>query len=98
MNNKTVFEVICVITGGLAGFLFGAADGLFYALVTFVVMDYITGVVNAIINKRLSSRTGFEGLFRKIMVFILVALANIIGNLRKPRFAPSISYKLKIIA
>ena len=78
MNNKNVLEIICGIAGGLAGFLFGAADGLFYALVAFVVLDYVTGVISAIVKKELSSRAGLSGIFRKLMVFVLVALANII--------------------
>lgn len=80
MNNRTIFETVCGVVGGLAGFLFGAVDGLFYALTAFVVMDYMTGVISAIIKKELSSRTGFEGVFKKIMVFVLVALANIIDK------------------
>jgi toxin secretion/phage lysis holin len=64
--------------GGLAGFLFGAADGLFFALVAFAVLDYVSGVVTAVINRRLSSRVGFDGIVKKIMLFVLVALANII--------------------
>jgi len=80
LNNRTIFETVCGVVGGLAGFLFGAVDGLFYALTAFVVMDYMTGVISAIIKKELSSRTGFEGVFKKIMVFVLVALANIIDK------------------
>jgi toxin secretion/phage lysis holin len=78
MNNRTIFEAICGIMGGLAGFLFGAVDGLFYALVAFVVLDYLTGVIGAVIRRKLSSKVGFDGIFKKIMVFILVAVANII--------------------
>ncbi|MCL1903981.1 MAG: phage holin family protein [Oscillospiraceae bacterium] len=78
MNNKTIFDTICGILGGVAGFLFGAIDGLFYALVAFAVLDYITGVISAVIQKKLSSRVGFEGIFKKIMVFVVIAVANII--------------------
>ena len=80
MNGKTVFESICGFTGGLAVFLFGATDSLFYALVAFSVLDYITGVISAIVEKKLSSRIGFEGISKKITVFVLVALANIIDE------------------
>jgi toxin secretion/phage lysis holin len=64
--------------GAFAGFLFGAADGLFYALVAFVVLDYFTGIIGAVIKCKLSSRIGFDGIFKKMMVFVLVALANIV--------------------
>ncbi|MCL2071234.1 MAG: phage holin family protein [Oscillospiraceae bacterium] len=80
MNGRTAFETLFAVAGGLAGFLFGAADGLFYALVAFAVLDYVTGVTSALIKKELSSRVGFEGLFKKVMVFVLVALANIIDR------------------
>jgi len=78
LSSKIVFETVCGTVGGLAGFLFGAADGLFYALVAFAVLDYVTGIIGAIIKRELSSRIGFEGIFKKLMVFVLVALANII--------------------
>jgi toxin secretion/phage lysis holin len=78
MNNKTVFETVCAVAGGLAGFLFGAADGMLFALIAFVVLDYVTGIANAVINKKLSSRVGFGGICKKVTVFALVALANII--------------------
>ena len=80
MNGRVVFETICGVVGGLAGFFFGAADGLFYALIAFVVLDYITGVIYAFIKKKLSSKVGFNGIFKKIMLFVLVALANIIDG------------------
>jgi toxin secretion/phage lysis holin len=78
MNNKTIFETVCGVAGGAAGFIFGAADVLFYALIAFVVMDYITGIIGAVIKKNLSSRVGFDGILKKIMVFVIVALANIV--------------------
>jgi len=51
---------------------------LLYALIAFVVIDYITGVMCAIINKQLSSEVGFKGIFRKVLIFLLVGIANII--------------------
>ena len=78
---KTVWNWIQValaaIGGGLGGF-FGEMDGFFYALIAFVVIDYITGVMCAIINKQLSSEVGFKGIFRKVLIFLLVGIANII--------------------
>ena len=63
--------------GGCDGFL-GGCDGLLYALIAFVVIDYITGVMCAIINRELSSAVGFKGIFRKVLIFLLVGIANII--------------------
>jgi len=78
MNNRIAFESACGVAGGIAGFMLGAKDGLFFALAAFVVLDYLTGIIGAILKKKLSSRVGFDGIFKKIMVFVLVALANII--------------------
>lgn len=64
--------------GGWLGWYLGGCDGLLYALLGFVVMDYITGVMCAIIEKKLSSEIGFKGLCRKVLIFILVGAANII--------------------
>jgi toxin secretion/phage lysis holin len=64
--------------GGIIGFLFGGLDGLFYALVSFTVIDYITGVLSAIKQKKLSSNTGAWGIVKKICIFLIVAVGHII--------------------
>ena len=64
--------------GGILGLLFGELDGSLYALVVFVIADYFTGVISAINNKKLSSDIGFEGISKKICIFVLVAIANIV--------------------
>ena len=63
---------IVTTAGGIAGYLFGGIDGLIIALVAFVTADYLTGVMAAISEKRLSSAIGFKGIFRKIIIFTLV--------------------------
>lgn len=73
-----LLDALAASAGAVFGFLFGAVDGLFYALVAFVVLDYITGVVVAIKDKTLSSETGFHGICKKAMIFIVVAVGNII--------------------
>ena len=78
---KTVWNWIQValaaIGGGLGGF-FGEMDGFFYALIAFVVIDYITGVMCAIADKNLSSEVGFKGICRKVLIFLLVGIANVL--------------------
>ena len=66
------------LVGVAAGAILGPMDGLFIALIIFIVMDYLTGVMVAILEKRLSSEIGFKGICKKILIFVLVALANII--------------------
>lgn len=67
--------------GMIFGYIFGEFDPLFKALVIIVVLDYITGVIKAIIEKRLSSEIGYQGIFKKVSLFVLVALANIVDKL-----------------
>jgi toxin secretion/phage lysis holin len=64
--------------GGGIGWFLGGADGFLYALIAFVVIDYITGVMCAIVDKKLSSEVGFKGIFKKVLIFILVGVGNII--------------------
>ncbi|MFM1514521.1 holin family protein [Helcococcus ovis] len=64
--------------GGWLGYFLGGCDGLIIALVLFVVIDYITGVMCAVVDRKLSSAVGFKGIFRKVVIFMLVGIANII--------------------
>jgi len=71
----------CLIgAGAVLGFMFGELDGLFYALIAFVILDYASGVAVAIAKKRLSSEIGFKGICKKAMLFVVVAVANIIDT------------------
>ena len=71
-------QLIFSAVGGWLGYFLGGCDGLLYALIAFVVIDYITGVMCAIINKQLSSEVGFKGIFRKVLIFLLVGISNIL--------------------
>ena len=64
--------------GGVMGWLFGGFDGFLYALIAFVAIDYITGVLAAIYTRQLSSEVGFKGIAKKVMIFLLVGIGNII--------------------
>lgn len=78
---KNVFSWIQYVftgIGGVMGWLFGGIDGFLYALIAFVVIDYITGVLAAIYTRQLSSEVGFKGIAKKVMIFLLVAIGNII--------------------
>ena len=70
---------IAAIGGGL-GWFFGEMDGFFYALIAFVVIDYLTGVMCAIIDKTLSSNVGFKGIFRKVLIFVMVGIGHVIDT------------------
>lgn len=66
--------------GGWLGYFLGGMDGFIYALITFVVVDYITGLMCAVLDKKLSSEIGFQGIFKKILIFSLVAIGHIIDK------------------
>ena len=64
--------------GGWLGYFLGGCDGLLYALIVFVAIDYITGVMCAISDKTLSSEVGFRGICRKVLIFLLVGIGHIV--------------------
>ena len=71
-------QLIFAAVGGWIGWFIGGCDGLLYALVVFVVVDYITGVMCAAADKELSSEVGFRGIAKKVLIFLLVGIANIL--------------------
>lgn len=71
-------QLIFAAVGGWLGYFLGGCDGLLIALVVFVAADYITGVMCAVADKELSSEVGFKGICRKMLIFILVGIANIL--------------------
>jgi len=71
-------QLIFAALGGYIGWFLGGFDGFLYALIAFVVIDYITGVMVAVLEKKLSSDIGFKGIFRKVLIFMLVGIGHII--------------------
>ena len=71
-------QIVFTMIGGWLGYFLGGCDGPLIALVMFVVMDYISGVMCAIADKTLSSEVGFKGICRKVLIFVLVGIANIL--------------------
>lgn len=71
-------QFVFAAVGGWLGYFLGGCDGLLYALLAFVVIDYITGVMCAIADRKLSSSVGFKGICRKVLIFLLVGIANIL--------------------
>ena len=71
-------QVAFTAIGGWLGYFLGGCDGLLFALVVFAVVDYITGVMCAISDKKLSSQVGFKGICRKVIIFMLVGIAHMI--------------------
>lgn len=70
---KSVIAAVCA----LFGYLFGEFDGMITALVTLIVLDYITGIIAAVIEKKLSSEVGSRGIAKKVIMLLVVAVANV---------------------
>ena len=74
----TTIKVLFAGVGGWLGWFLGGCDGLLYALLAFVAADYITGIMCAITDKKLSSAVGFKGICRKVLIFVLVGIGHIL--------------------
>lgn len=73
-------QVVFIAIGGWLGYFLGGFDGFMYVLLVFVVVDYITGIMCAVLDKELSSEIGFRGIFKKVLIFTLVAIGHIIDK------------------
>ena len=75
-----IIQVIIAGIGGWLGWFLGSSDGLLYTLIAFVAVDYITGVMCAVADKKLSSQVGFKGICRKVLIFALVGIGHVQRN------------------
>ena len=73
-----MIQLVFTAMGGWLGYFLGGCDGLLIALVLFAVVDYLTGIMCAVADKKLSSHVGFKGICRKVLIFLLVGIANIL--------------------
>ncbi len=71
---KKIIAAFCAVMG----FVFGDMDGLMRALVVLIILDYISGVIAAVVEKKLSSEVGAKGIAKKIFMLLIVAVANIV--------------------
>ena len=71
-------QMVFAAVGGWIGWFLGGCDGLLYALVAFVAVDYVTGVLCAVADRKLSSEVGFRGIAKKALIFLLVGMANVL--------------------
>lgn len=73
-------QVLLSVIGGGIGFFLGGMDGMLTALMTFMVLDYLTGVMCAIVDKKLSSAVGFRGICRKVLILVMVGMAHMVDQ------------------
>jgi toxin secretion/phage lysis holin len=76
----TKVQMALAAVGGWLGYFLGGADGLLIALIVLAVLDYVTGVMCAIADKRLSSAVGARGIFKKVLIFMLVGVAHVVDT------------------
>lgn len=79
-NIITWIKLVAGVITGLLSYLFGGLDMLFTALLVCIAVDYITGVLAALYEKRLNSEIGFRGILKKVMILLIVILAQMIGT------------------
>ena len=70
-------KYVFIVIGGYIGFYLGSIDAFIYTLLAFIIADYITGVLRAGVERKLSSSVGFKGIAKKIVIFIVVGIANL---------------------
>ena len=75
-----VFQGIFAAIGAFLGGILGGLDGFLYALIIFVIIDYVTGIMRGIVEKKLSSNLGFKGIFKKVLIFVLVGISHIVDS------------------
>ena len=80
MKTWQYIQAIFTTLGGWLGWFMGGLDGLIYALVALVVIDYMTGLMAAAVEKKLSSEIGFRGIFKKVLIFMLVGIGHILDT------------------
>ena len=73
-------QIAFAVAGGFLGAFLGGLDGMLYALIGFVAVDYVTGVTAALAEKKLSSQVGFKGIAQKLMIFALVGIGHVIDS------------------
>lgn len=73
-----IIQYVFTTIGGYLGWILGGVDGFLYALIAFVIIDYVTGIMLAVLQKKLSSDIGFKGVFKKVLIFTMVAIGHTI--------------------
>ena len=73
-------QLVFTAGGGCLGWFLGGFDGLLYALLIFVTLDYLTGVMCAVADHKLSSEVGFKGICRKVLIFALVGIGHVLDT------------------
>ncbi len=71
-------QAVLSAAGALLGWFLGGINGFLYVLIAFVVADYLTGVMCAVLDHSLCSTVGARGIFKKVLIFILVGIGHMV--------------------
>lgn len=71
-------QLLFSLLGGALSALVGGMDSLMIVLIACMIIDYLTGVMHAILEKQLSSAVGFKGICKKVLIFTLVGVAHLL--------------------
>ena len=74
---QIIIDSVAGTIGAVLGFMYGEVTGLFWALVAFMVLDYISGILAAISVRKLSSKVGFKGIVKKLLILVFVSVGHI---------------------
>ena len=77
---ETIYTTGTAVTGAMVGYLFGGWSALLQVLLAFVVIDYLTGLLASSVEGKLSSKVGFKGIAKKVMIFLLVAVGHLVDK------------------
>lgn len=80
MNVVNTIKAILTTIITWIGWLVGGYDTMMITLILFMGADYISGLMCGIVNKKISSEIGFKGIFKKIMIILLVGITNLLGS------------------
>lgn len=80
MRTEQILKTVSAVSCGIAGFLWGELDGLLVALIAFICLDYITGLIVGTVKHNLNSQTSFAGLAKKMFILVVVSVAHIIDT------------------
>ncbi|MGF9907082.1 phage holin family protein [Brevibacillus porteri] len=75
-----IFKTIVATGGAAASFLFGGWSPLLVVLLTFVAIDYVTGIAAAGAEGKLAGKIGFLGIARKVFIFAMGAIAHLVDT------------------
>lgn len=90
-ESNSVFKTVLAVGGAVLGFLFGELDGMLTATLTFIALDYVSGIIVAIVKKELSSKISFNGIMKKLLMLLILIAAHVLDEQVVSQMSESLS-------